>query len=244
MVSESGAGRSLGPQSLLDPTIRRSLRSGRFTLAVGIAWSGILGVAIGVSSGSAFVSSFPFVLPIFASMGCIGPLTVFTSDRMKGTLEYLMAYGVSPRTLLSNFMIASLVAVSVVLGVSIGAGLGAFLASGNRLSVLLALLLLAYAVPMSYVSAALAMIVGMYWSALSSPREGMNSPIGLAPFVSLAPPVATLVAISVLAATVGASPTGFVVLAGAALGVVLLVVLVLLGSVGRLLRRERFLSTT
>ncbi len=231
------------PQSFLGPTIRRSLRSGRMILAVGTGWTVILGVAIGLGSGSAFVSSFPLVLPIFGSMAAIGSLTVFTSDRTKGVLEYLMAYGVTPRRLFTNFLVASLVSISIVLVIAIGAGVGAYLASGNPPSVALVVLLGGYALPMSYVSGAFSTTVGMYWSALSSPREGMNSPVGVAPFLGILPPVATLALIGVFGATVGITLEGFVLVTGTALGVVSVVVLFLLADIAHLLRRERLLSS-
>jgi hypothetical protein len=55
-----------------------------------------------------------------------------------------------------------------------------------------------YTLPMSYASQAFAATVGMYWSALSSPRQGLNSPIGLAPFIGILPTVATLGAVIAL----------------------------------------------
>ncbi len=232
------------PQSLLGPMIRRSLRSGRVTLAVGTVWSLILGVAIAASSGSAFVSSFPLVLPIFGSMGALGALTVFTSDRMKGVLEYLMAYGFSPRGIFTYFLVATLVAVSIVLAVSIAAGVGVYLALGNPVTTALVLLLGLYAIPMSFVSAAFSTTVSMYWSALASPREGLNSPIGIAPFLAIAPPAATVVTIAVFAATVGITTGGLLFIFGAPLIIVTLVVLLLLVNIDRLLLRERFLSAS
>jgi hypothetical protein len=232
------------PRSLLGPMIRRSLRSGRVTLVVGTVWSLILGVAIAAGSGPAFVLSFSLILPVFGSMGALGALTVFTGDRMKGVLEYLMAYGISPRRIFSYFLVASLVAVSIVLAVSISAGVGVYLARGNPVTTDLVLLLGLYAVPMSFVSAAFSSTVSMYWSALASPKEGLNSPIGIAPFLAIAPPVATLVAFSAFAATVGITTGGILLLFSAPLAIFALVVLLLLVNIDRLLLRERFLSSS
>jgi len=231
-----------GGRSFLGPTIRRSLRSGRMVLVLGTAWSLILGVSIAIGSGSGFASSFPLVLPIFGSIAAIGALTVFTSDRTKGVLEYLMAYGITPRRLFANFIVAALVSISIVLVIAVGASVGVYVARGNRLSTNLLLLLGVYAIPMSYVSGAFATTVGMYWSALSSPREGMNSPLGITPFLGILPPVAVLLLIGVFGATVGITSDGFLLVTGIALTLVALTVLYLLANIGHLLRRERLLS--
>jgi len=211
-------------------------------LVIGTAWSVILGVSIAIGGGSGFASSFPLILPIFGSIAAIGALTVFTSDRAKGVLEYLMAYGISPRRLFTNFIVAALASISIVLVIAVGASVAAYVALGNRLSTSFLLLLGVYSIPMSYVSGAFATTVGMYWSALSSPREGMNSPLGIAPFFGILPPVAALVLIGVFGATIGITSNGFLLVTGAALTLVALTVLYLLANIGHLLRRERLLS--
>jgi hypothetical protein len=231
-----------GGRSFLGPTIRRSLRSGRMVLVMGTVWSVILGVSVAIGSGSGFASSFPLILPIFGSVASTGALTVFTSDRTKGVLEYLMAYGISPRRLFTNFIVAALASISIVLVIGVGASVGAYVARGHSLSTNLLLLLGVYAIPMSYVSGAFATTVGMYWSALSSPREGMNSPIGIVPFLGILPPVAVLVLIGVFGATIGITTDRFLLVTGAALALVALTVLYLLANLGHLLRRERLLS--
>ena len=231
-----------GGRSFLGPTIRRSLRSGRMVLVIGAAWSVILGVSVAIGSRSGFASSFPLILPIFGSIAAIGALTVFISDRTKGVLEYLMAYGISPRSIFTNFIVAALASISIVLVIAVGASVGAYVATGNRLSTSLLLLLGVYAIPMSYVSGAFATTAGMYWSALSSPREGMNSPLGIAPFLGILPPVAVLVLIGVFGATIGITTNGFLLVTGAGLTLVALTVLYLLANIDHLLRRERLLS--
>ncbi len=211
-------------------------------LIMGTAWSLVLGVSVALGSGSAFATSFPLILPIFGSITAVGALTVFTSDRTKGVLEYLMAYGISPRRLFTNFIVAALASISIVLVIAVGVSVGVYVADGNTISATLLVLLGVYAIPMTYVSGSFAVTVGMYWSALSSPREGMNSPIGIAPFLGILPPVATLVLISVFGATVGLTTNGFLLVTGAALTLVALTVLYLLANIGHLLRRERLLS--
>ena len=203
----------------------------------------LLGISLAFSSETGFSAGFPIFLPIFASVGSMGGLAVFTSDRLKGVLEYLMAYGVSPRRIFVNVLLASLVLVTIVLAIALGIGLGVFLGRGNALSDVLVLLIVFYTLPMSYASAAFAATVGMYWSALSSPRQGLNSPIGLAPFIGILPSVATLGAVVALG-IFGNDSTGssFIIATTISLGLVAAFVVMLLSMIGRFLRRERLLS--
>ena len=228
---------------MLGVTIRRSIIIGRAALIYGTAMSLLLAISLTFSSATSFSAGFPIFLPIFASVGSMGGLTVFTSDRLKGVLEYLMGYGVSPRRIFVNVLLASLVLVTIVLAIALGIGLGIFLARGNALSDVLVLLLGFYTLPMSYASAAFAATVGMYWSALSSPRQGLNSPIGLAPFIGILPSVATLGAV-VAIGIFGNDSTGFsfIIVTSISLALVATFVVVLLSMIGRFLRRERLLS--
>ena len=216
---------------------------GRFFLVYGSGLSVFLGIVLDVVSGYSFASAFPLLLPIFASVGSMGGLAVFTSDRLKGTLEYFMAYGISPRRLFLNFLIASLVLVTIVLSVAVGVGVGLYLARGNSFTPGLAIALGLYAVPMSFASAAFATTMGMYWSTLSSPRTGLNSPIGLAPLIGIFPPVATLFIVAALGVSgTTTSVTTFYGIAVAVMALVVVVVVLLLAMINRFLRRERLLS--
>ena len=234
--------RSEGPLSLLGITVRRSFATGRFYLVYGTVMSLIFVVAMGLAGGSSFNSVVPLLLPIFGVVGSMGALTVFTNDRLKGVLEYLMAYGISPRRLFLDVLLASLVLLTTVLGIAVGVGVGIVVARKHVPSLDFALLLTLYTLPMSYASVAFAGTIGMFWTALSSPRAGINSPIGLAPFVGLLPSLVTLMAVIALSATGRASGGNFFVVAGTAVALVVAVVLLLLSMIGRLLRLERLLS--
>lgn len=228
--------------SLFGPTVRRASVVGRFFLVYGSVISAVLGVALGSSGGSAFGSTFPLLLPIFGVVGSMGALVVFSNDRQKGVLEYLMAYGFSPRRLFLDVLLTSLVLVSVVLTVALGAGLGTYLARGHSITLTLALELGVYSVPMTYVSVAFAATVGMFWTSLSSPRLGMNSPVGLVPFIGILPSLGTLGVIVALEARGAASAATLLIVAVAAIGLIAVTVATLLSLSGRLLRRERLLS--
>lgn len=233
---------SEGPESLVEVTVRRSFTTGRFFLVYGIVISVFLAVALSFSAGSSFASSFPVLLPIFGVVGSMGALVVFTNDRVKGVLEYLMAYGVSPRRIFLNTLGATLAMVSVVIVVAVGAGLGFYLVRGHALTAPLVLLLFGYGVPMAFVSAAFAATVGMFWTSLSSPRAGMNSPIGLIPFVGILPSLITLGIILVLGIEGWLSSQSLFFVAVGMVALVAAIVLVLLGIMDRFLRPERLLS--
>lgn len=230
------------PPSLLGITIRRSTVLGRFFLFYGIGISVVLGAVFAITPGGTF-SALPYIVPIFGAVGSMGSLQVFSSDRIKGTLEYFLAYGVSSRRLFANFLVAAIVLMSLVVGIGESVAIGVYLARGRAFSDIVALAFGLYAVPMSFATAAFATIVGMYWSALSSPRAGMNSPIGLAPFIGILPPVAVLVSITALAASgIVGSPGEYLAVAVTGAVIVAAAALTLLALVGRLLRNERFLS--
>ncbi|HZY71425.1 MAG TPA: hypothetical protein VFF67_10680 [Thermoplasmata archaeon] len=221
--------------SLLRVTVRRSIVAGRIYLAIGAGVSVLIGSALSLTAGAGLSLGFPLLFPVYATVGGIGGLMVFTDDRIKGVLEYLMAYGVSPRRLFVNVLISAMVLVSIVLTLSVGTALGLLVGRGLTIPPVLLEVLVVYSIPMTFASVAFAATVGMFWTSLSSPREGMNSPAGLAPILGVGPPVLTLIA-------VGLAPADFLtVLAGAVLAMVVLVTL-LVNNVNRLLPRERLLS--
>ncbi len=233
-----------GPLSLLGITVRRSFTTGRFYLGYAIVMSLIFAIVMGLAGGASVDYVVPFLLPIFAVVGSMGGLTVFTNDRLKGVLEYLMAYGISPRRLFVDVLLASLVMVTTVLAIAMGAGVGFLLVRKHGVALEFALLLALYTLPMSYASTAFSATIGMFWTSLSSPRTAINSPIGLAPLVGILPAMVTFIALIGLSLTGHTSVTDFVLVAGGAVAALALVVILLLSMIGRLLRRERLLSPT
>jgi hypothetical protein len=226
------------PPSLLGSMIRRSIVVGRIYLVVAIIYLGFLGVGLSFADTSSFVSAVPLFLPIFAVVGSMGALTVFSTDRVKGVFEYLIAYGVSPRRLFVNVILASLALATIVLGVAVSIAMGAYFARGHPFSTTLVAALGVYSLPMSYACVAFAATVGVFWTSLSTPRAGMNNPVGLIPIVGIAPSLLTLLAIA------AAGNGHFFAVAIGAVVLVAVVVLVLLSLTGRLLHRERLLSPT
>jgi hypothetical protein len=228
------------PPSQLAITIRRGFVLGRFYLLISIAYLVFFGVVLSSDTGDAYAAGTALFLPMFGVIGAMGGLMVFTGDRMKGVYEYLLCYGVSPRRLFVNVLVTTLVLASVVLGISLPIGLGVYIFRGNTISTVYVIFIGLYALPMSYASAAFAAMVGMFWTSLSSPRQGINNPITVILLIGMAPSIITLA----IASTVGALYGAPYILLVTSVSVVLVVaaVFLLLSQVGRLLPRERLLS--
>ncbi len=220
-------------------TLRRGILAGRFYLAIGVFVSLVLTVALlrSAHGTTQFVAVFPLEVPVFASLGAMGGLMLFVGDRSKGVLEYLISYGVRPRTLFVNSLLVTLALTTVVLGSSLAVGMTGYLAAGNAISTDLENSVLGYTIPMAYASASFASVCGIIWSALSTPRAGMNTPVGLAPILGVAPPVLVLIVAEGVAKS-----SYYDVTVGAALGFLAVVVVLLIAS-SRLMDRERYLST-
>ncbi|HEV2316122.1 MAG TPA: hypothetical protein VGV89_00910 [Thermoplasmata archaeon] len=237
-----GADQVLG-SSLLGTTMRRAFVSGRLYLGYGAVMSLVLGLALVYKGGAGFTAAYPLILPIFGVVGSLGALGVFTSDRLKGVLEYLLAYGVSPRRLFVNVLVAGLAPVLLIVSVALVGTIGFAVARGVTIPATFEQELAVYSVPMAFASATFADTVGMYWTALSSPREGMASPTGLAPLIGVMPPVLTLAVIAAVGVSYGSvSNSEFLEITGVAFAIVALTVGTLLALAGKFLRRERLLS--
>lgn len=221
--------------TLLGITVRRTLVVGRVSVIVGCIMVTFYAAAFGLE-GPLFTSIGTLVLPIFAVSGGIGGALVFANDRTKGVLEYLVAYGLSARRILFNVLIAGLVQATIVLGVGTVAGVSSYLLSGYALTPQLPEALLTYTFPMSYLTVCMMTTVGVFWTSLSSPRAGMNSPIGVLPLIGVAPTSAALV----LALSLRTYATQ--VLLGTELAIAV-IVLLLITRTSQLMPTERLLST-
>jgi len=226
---------SLDPPSLLGVTIRRSFVVGRISLIIGAGMVVFYSAAFGLG-GPLFVSLGTIVLPIFAVTGGLGGLLVFTNDRIKGVLEYLVAYGLSSRRILFNSLVAGFVQVTIILGAGVTAGVTTYLLSGYALTPHLGEVLLAYTFPMSYLTVALMTTLGVFWTSLSSPRSGLNSPLGILPMVGVLPTAAGLI----IALALPAHATQILL---ATELVLFLIVVSLLTRTDRLMPTERLLSS-
>jgi hypothetical protein len=224
--------------SLLGATVRRTLVVGRLYLALGTFISLLLALVLIVVARrpSEFTMTYPLEVPLFAVLGSLGGLMSFASDRTKGVFEYLIAYGVRPRTLFLNGLTATIALTALVLGASLAVGLGAAAAKGLTFTEDLWKSIGLYTVPMGFAGALFMATVGMIWSSVSTPRGGLNSPLGIAPMIGIGPTVLVLI----LAET---APTAdFYYITGGAAAVIIAGVVALLVLSARLMGRERFLS--
>jgi hypothetical protein len=236
MAGRGSGGRAL--PSLRSITLRRGLIAGRAYLAIGLVVSLILTVVLlRTPRGSAvFVATFPLEIPLFASLGALGGMMLFVGDRSKGVLEYLISYGIRPGSLFVNCLLVTLVLSTIVMGSALTVGLAGYVATGNSISATLQNSILGYTIPMTYASSLFAATCGVIWSTLSSPRMGLNSPVGVAPILGIAPPLLVLI----VAEGVDKSAYYYITV-GAALGFLALVAALLVAS-SRLMGRERYLS--
>jgi len=227
-----------GAHSLLATTIRRTLTIGRLYILLGVGLSLLLSLVLLATSraGTVFSTTYPLELPLFATLGATGGLMTFSSDRTKGVFEYLIAYGISPRSLFVNGLISTAALSGIILALSLAVGLGAAQVRGVALSGDLFTALALYTVPMSFAGALFMSTLGMIWSSLSTPRTGINSPAGIAPLLGIAPTILVLIA-----AESAPRSEYYYITAGAAV-VILAAVLALLIASAHLMGRERFLS--
>jgi hypothetical protein len=227
-----------GPPRLTWTTIRRTATVGRLYLGIGTSLSLILTLVLVLGSrhSRAFETVFPLELPLFAVMGSMGGLMTFTSDRTKGVFEYLIAYGVRPRTLFADGLYSTAAMSALILGLSLTVGLGTAAATGVPLPWDLWTSIALYTIPMGFAGALFTSTVGMLWSSISTPRAGMNSPVGLAPMVGIAPVILVLIVAE------SVPPSDFYTVTVGAAVVLVLAVVGLLTMSARVLGRERFLS--
>jgi hypothetical protein len=175
-------------------------------------------------------------MPLFAVLGSIGGLMTFTSDRTKGVYEYLLAYGVRPRGLFLNGLLATAAMSGIILAVSLSMGLGLAIERGVTLTRGFWEALAYYTIPMGFAGALVTSTVGMIWASVSTPRSGINSPVGLAPMIGIGPTILVL-----LAAETGPRSDYYYITGGASLALILFAV-GLLALSARLMDRERLLS--
>ncbi len=222
--------------SLLGTTIRRAFIVGRVNLVIATVVSLLWGTILSLTPGSSFASLFPLLLPILGTIGTVGAMLVFTNDRAKGVFEYLIAYGVPPHRIFTNVLGAAFTMIAVVDGLTLAVALSLRVALGLAIPIAFTAAILGYSLPMSFGGSALTAAAGMFWTSLSSPRQGMNSPLGLLPLLGVAPGGLGFI----LAEAAGPADQAYVEVG--AVSIVIVLALVLLSLESRLMPRERLLS--
>jgi hypothetical protein len=125
---------------------------------------------------------------------------------------------------------------AVIIGISLGVGVGLATFRGVPLPGAFWKAIGYYTIPVSLAGALLTSTIGMIWTAISTPRAGMNSPVGMAPMIGVGPTVLVL-----LLAISSPSADYYYVTGGASLALILLALGLLVAS-AKLMDRERFLS--
>jgi hypothetical protein len=242
-------GANLG--SLFYTNFRRALNFGKVYVVIGmvlpllvvaeLSFAGSAAKAAGGAGASAGVTIigqlYPLLLPVFVVLGASGALMIFGSDKDKGVYEYMLAYGVDVSTIFWSIIAAAMGLVTLVLAVSLVLTVGALaFTSPGALSVVFGELVILYTIPLSYAAAMLMSMTGMIWSQLTTRRPGVNSPVGVAPLLGIAP------VLVVLFLAIGPGAGDIVYVVGAASVVMILAVVALASVASRKMQRERFLS--
>ena len=174
---------------------------------------------------------------MFAVLGASGALMIFGSDKDKGVYEYMLAYGVEVSTIFWSIIAATMGLVTLVLGVSLALTVVLLgFTNASALSLVFGELVIFYTMPLSYAAAMLMSMTGMIWSQLTARRPGVNSPVGVAPLLGIAP------VLVVLFLAVGPGAGHIVYVVGAASVVMILAVVAIASVASRKMQRERFLS--
>jgi uncharacterized membrane protein YhfC len=239
------------PESLMYINFKRALNYGKLYVIIAIVISVLYGAVLSTvingattgSSAAAGVSSNELsqipalLLPVFAIIGSFGSLMVFVSDKDKGVYEYLIAYGVEPSNIFWSIVVASFGLVSIILTISVSSSLIIQSLSGVSISPTYVELIFFYVIPISYTATAFGNMAGMIWSALTKRRTGVNSPVGLAPFLGVVPMLIVLL----LTGFIGSG--AFILLVSSVSGAVLLLLIFMVGVANQKMSRERFLSS-
>lgn len=226
--------------SLLGANVRRGFVVGRIYVGLGIAISSILAIVLVEKKIDLFAVTYPLELPLFGSLGSMGGIMLFSSDRQKGVFEYLLAYDVQPWMLFLNGIVTTALLATAVLAGGLLVSLGAFVAAGGVVTSDLQSSILFYSIPMAYASALFATVCAMIWSSLATPRTGINSPAGLAPIFGVAPPILVLYAAESFAKA-GSKTDYYNITAGASVAF-LVVAIAMIAFASRRMSPERYLS--
>ncbi len=233
--------------ALISTNFRRAFNFGKIYVAMGMVLPLLFIAELSVAGSSTSAAStpvgpivsqiYPLLLPVFVVLGASGALMIFASDKDKGVYEYMLAYGVDVSTIFWSIIAATMGLVTLVLAVSLilSVGVLAFTNAG-ALSVAFGELVLFYTIPLSYAAAMLMSMTGMIWSQLTARRPGVNSPVGIAPLLGIAP------VLVVLLLAVGPGSGHILYVVGGASAAMILAVVALASIASGKMQRERFLS--
>ena len=233
--------------SLFKTNFRRALSFGKIYVGMGMVLPLLFIAELSVAGGAASTAStpagpivsqlYPLLLPVFVVLGASGALMIFASDKDKGVYEYMLAYGVDVPTIFWSIIAATLGLVTLVLAVSLALTVAVLaFTNASALSPVFGELVIFYTVPLSFAAAMFMSMSGMIWSQLTARRPGVNSPVGIAPLLGLAP------VLVVLLLAVGPGSGHILYVVGAASIAMVLGVAAMSSVANSRMQRERFLS--
>lgn len=233
--------------ALVSTNFRRALGFGKIYVGIGmvlpllliaeLSVAGSAATQAGTAGGPLLSQIFPLLLPVFTVLGASGALMIFASDRDKGVYEYTLAYGVDVSTIFWSMIAATMGLVALVLVVSLAVSVGVLaFTNAGALTPVFGELVVFYTLPLSFAAAMFMTMAGMLWSQLTARRPGVNSPVGIAPLLGMAPVLAVLI----LAVGPGSGHILYVV--GGASAAMILAVAAMASVAGSKMQRERFLS--
>jgi hypothetical protein len=233
--------------ALVSTNFRRALSFGKIYVGIGmvlpllliaeLSVAGSAATEAGTAGGPLLSQLFPLLLPVFTVLGASGALMIFASDREKGVYEYMLAYGVDVSTIFWSMIAATAALAGLVLVVSLAVSLSVLaFTNPGALTLVFGELVVLYTLPLSFAAAMFMTMAGMLWSQLTVRRPGVNSPVGIAPLLGIAPVLAVLI----LAVGPGSGHILYVV--GGASVAMIIAVAAMASVAGGRMQRERFLS--
>lgn len=181
-------------------------------------------------------SMYPLIMPLFIIIGSMGALWIFTSDKRKGVYEYLMASGMEVSSVFWSILMITAALATMILAFVLVFTIPIFALAGVQITLVMVETIIFYSIPICYSSSIFMSMAGMIWASLSKRITGVNSPVGLAPFLGIIPIIVTFL----ISALVGPSMSLYV--AGAVSLAVFLLAIIILIIANIKMDRERFLS--
>ncbi len=222
---------------------KRSLSYGKVYLILGMAFPVAILVLfsfIGNARSAVYlISVIPMIIPVFAVVGSMGALMIFVSDKVKGVYEYLIAYGVNTSSIFWSIVVSSIGLAGILLAITIPVSFIAVNAIASSIPTIYFQLIFFYTIPLGIAVTMFMTMAGMIWSSLTTRRAALNSPVGLAPIVGLAPMIVILVTSEILS---NQDPNILLYFVSGVSVVVIVIVFSLIAIAGKKMTRERFLS--
>lgn len=153
-----------------------------------------MGDLTGSGAGSLIVVQvLPTLLPLFATVGGLGVVYLFSTDRSNGVYEYLVATRkIKVRDIFISYSMVEAVAVSIILGINIAIECALFYGNGTAFLTSFLKLVLIFSIPVAFFSSLISVMAMLTWSSLSKRYPGVNAPGGIGSVIGVIPPLVFL----------------------------------------------------